>query len=138
MMAWRSHPKLYQNFYIQDEPLDWEGHVNWWNSRGNRRDWIIVVNTDGRWRDVGIIALFNLDEWYPEVNTWVGEVTFWGNGVATEAVQFALDWLDSHNFSGATAKIFNKNKASQSVFKKVGFQRVGDARENESEYRIEL
>lgn len=37
MLAWRSQPQLYENFYEQDEPIEWEGHSKWWDSREDRR-----------------------------------------------------------------------------------------------------
>lgn len=134
MMAWRSHPDLYENFYIQDGELDWETHINWWNSRDDRRDWIVVINENERWRDVGNINLSNLDSERPEVGIYVGEISAWGKGVATESVEFVLSWLHREGYQEAKARILEYNEASQRVFEKVGFEHVGPARENEREY----
>jgi RimJ/RimL family protein N-acetyltransferase len=138
LMAWRSHPELYRRFYLQDEALEWEEHANWWASREHRRDWIITINTDGRWRDVGNVNLSELDSDAPEVGVFVGEITAWGNGIATDAVEFAVDWLREHEYAAAKARILDDNDGSKRVFESVGFRRTGEARDNESEYRLSL
>lgn len=138
MMAWRSNPKVYKDFYAQDEPLDWENHVDWWRSRKNRRDWIITINTKTKWRDVGNVNISGLDSEIPEVGVLIGEVTAWGQGIATKAVEFAVDWIRQHKFPKARARIMDHNEKSKRVFEKAGFKRFGAARKNESEYQIEL
>lgn len=138
LLAWRSHPDVYENFYVQSGPLDWDEHVSWWNSRSARRDWIITVNEDGRWRDVGIVNVSDLDTNFPKVGVYVGEVTLWGRGVASDAVEFAVEWLKSEEYSAAKARILDQAEASRRVFEKAGFERVGEARECEGEYRLDL
>jgi len=136
LMAWRSHPELYKYFYAQEGPLQWQEHINWWSKRNNRRDWVIVVSTDGKWRDVGNINLSKLDTETPEVGVFIGEVTLWGEGIATKAVEFAVDWLRTRDYSGAKARILEENKASKQVFERNGFRRSDIARENEYEYVV--
>lgn len=138
LLAWRSHPNLYENFYIQDGPLRWEEHVEWWFDRENRRDWIITVNTDDRWRDVGNLNISDLDTESPEIGIFVGETTLWGNGVATAAVEHAVDWLRERGYTHARSRILDDNEGSKRTFRKVGFERVGNAREQESEYELRL
>lgn len=138
MMAWRSHPKLYQNLYDQDGPLKWEDHLDWWQSRENRRDWIITVKTDKRWRDVGIIALSGLDSEYPSVGVWIGEITLWGEGTATEAVHFLISWLEERDYLGATAEIYSWNTSSQQVFEKIGFEQAENVETDRYKYQIDF
>ncbi|NUC70869.1 GNAT family N-acetyltransferase [Haloterrigena sp. SYSU A558-1] len=134
MMAWRSHPDLYENFYIQDKELDWETHIEWWEGRTNRRDWIIVLQENDRWRDVGNVSLSDLDTDCPEVGIYIGEVSSWGKGVATKAVEFALSWLRTQDYSETHARILKHNDASQRVFEKIGFEHAGLARDGEYMY----
>lgn len=138
LLAWRSHPELYNHFSRQDDPLTWKDHFEWWQSRENRRDWIIVINSDERWRDVGSVYATELDTETPEVGVYVGEITSWGNGIATDGLNFIIDWLGEHNYSKARAKIADANEPSQNLFQKVGFERVGPAGEDEGEYIIDL
>jgi RimJ/RimL family protein N-acetyltransferase len=138
LLAWRSQPKIYENFYLQEGALEWDEHVDWWNSREHRRDWIIVARADELWRDVGSVNVSKLDTDDPEVGVFVGEISAWGNGIATEAVEFALNWLRKRDFEKASARILEENEGSKAVFEKAGFRRTGPAREGEDEYEIEL
>lgn len=138
LLAWRSHPKLYGNFYLQKGPLDWDAHREWWFSREHRRDWIIVLDSDGRWRDVGSVNVSDLDTNLPEVGVYVGEITLWGQGVATDAVAFAVDWAKDQGYPAVKARILESNEGSRRVFESLGFRKVGAARENEYEYRKPL
>ena len=138
LMAWRSHPKVYKNLYGQDGPLNWEDHLSWWEQRSNRRDYIITINDGKRWRDVGVVALSGLNTDRPAVGVWVGEVTLWGKGIATEAVEFAVDWLRDQGYSVATAEISEENTSSQRVFEKAGFSRKKRVGENRIEYEQKL
>jgi RimJ/RimL family protein N-acetyltransferase len=138
LLTWRSHPELHKNFYIQDEPIKWETHIDWWASRENRRDWIICLNEDDRWRDVGSVNVSGLDTDIPEVGVYVGEVTAYGNGIASSAVEFAVEWLRGRDYTGAQARILDDNKGSQRVFEKCGFQHAGNAHEAESKYLIQF
>lgn len=137
LMAWRSHPVIYQGFYIQDGPLAWAEHREWFRSRPDtRRDWIIQVRDEDRWRDVGSVNLTGLDGDAPEVGVLVGEVTAHGQGIGRHAVGWAVGWLRDREYPGASARILDRNAASRRVFEAVGFERVGDARDGESAYRL--
>ncbi|WP_267161067.1 GNAT family N-acetyltransferase [Halovenus salina] len=138
LLAWRSHPEVYHHFSEQDEPLVWENHLEWWQSRENRRDWIIVINTAEQWRDVGSVSVADLETETPEVGVYVGEITSWGNGIATDALNFITDWLREQNYAEARAKIAKDNEASQNLFEKVGFERISSTEESEGEYLIDL
>ena len=90
IMAWRSNPLCYSGFYQQTEPLKWDEHINWWQSRNQDwREFIIIYET----RDVGIVTIGQLDHWSPEIGYFVGEVSLWGKGIGKQAVSLALDWL---------------------------------------------
>jgi RimJ/RimL family protein N-acetyltransferase len=82
------------------------------------------------------LCVVDLNSERPEVGIYVGEVTLWGRGIASEAIEFAVDWIRERGYTGARARIDDDNEGSQQAFEKVGFRRTGDARENESEYRI--
>jgi RimJ/RimL family protein N-acetyltransferase len=140
MLAWRSHPELYNNFYEQNDPVEWKEHIKWWESRENRRDWIITVREESqdRWRDVGNVNVSSLDTELPEIGIYIGEITFWGEGVATEAIHFGINWLREQNYRVVRAQVLASNESSKHVFKKVGFDQVGKARENEYEFKMRL
>ena len=88
IMAWRSNPLIYQGFYQQTEPLRWEEHLAWWESRNKDwREFIIVLVEDTEMRDVGVVTIGQLDHWSPEAGVLLGEVSLWGKGIGTQAVR---------------------------------------------------
>lgn len=140
LLAWRNHPRLYENFYQQEGLIPWDDHVEWWESRSHRRDWVITVNSGNRWRDVGAVNLSDLETRIPEVGVWIGEIPLWGNGVGSEAVRFSVRWVDDHEreYDAVRARILDHNKKSQALFEDAEFDYVGDAREDELEYKYFL
>ena len=58
-MAWRSNPLVYEGFYSQVKPLEWNEHINWIKSRN--QDWrnFIIMYDD---RPVGVFITCQLDQ----------------------------------------------------------------------------
>lgn len=138
LLAWRAHPEVYEGLYEQDAPYEWERFRTWWEGLENVREWLVMVRQSGTWRDVGVVRLLELDTAVPEIGVYVGEIPLRGEGVGTEAVEFALGWLREEAYDAASARILATNEASIEFFEAIGFERVGPARENEFEYRIRL
>jgi len=112
--AWRSNPHVYCYFQEQDGPLQWEEHIEWYETRDpDRHDFIIHYAG----RKVGII---NID---PEksVGVYIGEVSARGQGVATAA----LNWL-CNRFAEQVplfAEVHQENDASKRLFEQCGFRK---------------
>jgi spore coat polysaccharide biosynthesis predicted glycosyltransferase SpsG/RimJ/RimL family protein N-acetyltransferase len=140
LFAWRSNPFIYRYFYVQRRsgPLKWEEHLNWWESRENRIDWIIYMH-DKEWqRAVGSVNVTNLDTDTPEVGVYVGEITLWGRGVGKNSVFLVMDWLKKMKYNKVIARIMKKNIRSVRLFESIGFRRVGEARSQEWLYTYSL
>ena len=138
MMAWRSNPVLYRHFNSQGEALKWEEHYHWWKSRRNRRDWIIVLHEGERTRDVGSVNVSSLDTNNPQVGVYIGETELWGRGIARHSVSLAVEWLSDNGYRKARASVAKDNVASLKVFEVLGFKRVGEGREGQWMYEVEL
>lgn len=138
LMAWRSHPKLYRCFYEQEGPLTWKEHYNWWKSRENRKDWIIVFEGKFRKRDVGSVNISQLDSHYPEIGILVGEISLWGKNIGKKSVKLAIQYLREKNYKGAEANIIKKNLRSKRLFKGFNFKKVGENRNGEDKFRLEF
>ncbi len=131
-MAWRSNPLVYAGFYQQREPLKWEEHKNWWDSRN--RDWrefIIVLVEDIEMRDVGVVTIGQLDHWSPEVGYFLGNPIDWGKGYGKEAVSQALGWLRRQGKEYCHTTVLKSNKRSLNLLLGLGFEILGKAREGE-------
>ena len=128
LMAWRSNRLVYEGFYQQTEPLKWEEHIAWWESRNKDwREFIIVFNE----RDVGIVTIGQLDHWSPEIGYFIGEVTLWGQGIGKESVKLALKWLKDKGYEYCHTTVLKDNQRSLNLLKGLGFQVLGDARKGE-------
>jgi len=115
MLAWRSDPEIYEHFREQQEPLNWEDHVNWFINRPpDRHDFIIEY----RGRRVGSVNVDKKDY----IGVYIGEKSLWGQGIATETIEHVCDILERAEFY---AEIHIENTASQNLFEKCGFKKIG-------------
>lgn len=136
LLAWRSHPALYAHFTEQKKPIEWAEHMNWWNNRRSREDWIICIREDNQWRGVGSVYVSSLDSAEPEIGLYVGEVTLWGRGVASKALALALDWARAQGYARAQAKILDTNAGSIRLFERAGFVLQGPLLKGTNAYRL--
>lgn len=127
MFEWRNQAEVYQGFYNQSEPLCWEEHLAWWNSLSilpTRRQ-CFIISYGGRW--AGAVNITHLDTACPEVGYYIGELSLWRKGIATEGVRLALDWLEAQGYDCCESTTFQRNKASIRVLEKLGFQCAGES-----------
>ncbi len=133
VMAWRSHPDAYQYFQAQNGPLVWSEHLRFWNSRTNRKDYIITVYEDGIWRKVGNLNLTLLNTNTPEIGIIIGELTAHNRGIGSKAVALGLQELKKLGFTQTTVVIHESNTASIKLFEKFHF--VKGTKQNASPYK---
>lgn len=139
VMAWRSNAELYQGFYSQKKPLEWQEHSDWWDSRN--RDWrqfIIVLQEDTHLRDIGVVTIGQLDHWNPEVGYYIGELTLWGRGYGREAVRLACDWLRGKGYEYVHTTVLKSNFRSIMLLHGLGFEMAGNARAGELRFERKL
>ena len=116
LLAWRSNPKIYRHFRVQDGPLDWEEHVAWYESRADSRyDFVIQYEE----RPVGVVSI-GLDN---EVGIYLGDYSAHGHGVATAALEWICERFRTR--SPLTAEIHENNEQSIRLFKRCGFAKSG-------------
>lgn len=113
LYQWRSDEDIYQWFREQDEPLDWHAHINWWQNRPDARDDLIIEHGA---RPVGVVSIATDGD----VGIYIGEKDMWGQGIAKEVLQQALD----NRTREYTAEIHIENEASQRLFESVGFEQT--------------
>ena len=103
----------------------WESHVRWWESRRDRKDWIIVVEDTLGGRPVGSIYATDLDQEAPEIGLYIGEVSAWGKGIASQALHLAVRQLYKMKYRRIRAYIKEGHTSSQRLFTRLGFCLVG-------------
>lgn len=114
VLAWRSHPKIYQYFRHQDEPLSWKEHISWFNSRPSNQ-WDFAIQYNGR--RVGVVAISPEDE----VTVYIGEFSAEGRGIATSVIKWLCTRFESR--TPLTAEVNRHNNRSKNLFEKCGFQK---------------
>jgi len=127
LLAWRSHPDVYQHFSKQTGPLTWDEHIQFWNSRENRIDWIILLDDGKKVRKVGSVNVSNLSQKNPEVGIFIGEITAKGKGIATTALKLVKQWLKARGYSTVVAHVHRNNVASQKLFVRAGFRLIEES-----------
>lgn len=139
ILAWRNTPLVYEGFYSQKVPIDWETHLNWWLARNKDwKSWMIMFSEDVWVRPIGEVRATQMDNWNPEVNIFIGETPLWGKGVGLSALKLLLDTLKSMGYKNTHTTIRNDNERAIGLFEAWGFLRVCDAREGESRYEKKL
>lgn len=114
VLAWRSNPKIYRHFRLQDSPLEWSEHITWFESREpNRHDF--VIHYDGR--QVGVVSI-NSDD---EVGIYLGDFSAHCHGVATASLKWLCDRFEER--TPLFAEIHEENAASKRLFSRCGFQK---------------
>ncbi|MFA9516861.1 GNAT family N-acetyltransferase [Halopenitus sp. H-Gu1] len=111
---WRNDPEIYRWFRNQDEELDWHDHVEWFQNRPEDREDLIIEYMGG---PVGVVALAADGD----VGIYIGEKRLWGKGIASEALEKAIE----DKREELSAEIHVDNTGSQKLFEKHGFERIG-------------
>jgi len=126
VMAWRSDPDIYRHLLQQEEPLEWDEHLNWYAGRPeSRRDFLIKY--DGR--RVGVVSI-NTDDM---ISIYVGAKDLWGAGIGTMAVE----WLCEHcTRRTPRTKVDVRNERANSLFESLDFSIVNES-DGVYEYKFE-
>lgn len=115
LLAWRSNPKIYQHFRLQDGPLDWNEHVTWYGSRSDKRyDFLIRYEN----RRVGVVSIDPDDE----IGIYIGDFSAHGHGVAATTLEWICDRFEDR--APLTAEIHENNEPSKKLFKRCGFEKI--------------
>jgi RimJ/RimL family protein N-acetyltransferase len=115
VLAWRNNPRIYDQFRKQNEPLEWNEHKEWFDSRPDDRFDYVIRFEDRR---VGVVSLASDGD----VSIYIGEITLWGEGIASQI----LKWL-CRKFGDRKplrAQIREDNQRSQSLFESCGFDQI--------------
>jgi RimJ/RimL family protein N-acetyltransferase len=127
ILAWRNNPKIFQYFSQQNDLISWNDHFNWFKTRKNRKDWIIIHHD----RKIGLVNLSKLNEKRPEIGIYIGEMDLWGKGLATQAVKLAIDWLKNNGYNCVIAHTQKDNIASNKLWINTGFKEINNPNKND-------
>jgi RimJ/RimL family protein N-acetyltransferase len=118
ILAWRSNPIVFDNFKIQDKPLHWDSHYEYWSKADNRFDFIVCFNL----RRVGLFSIKSLSSKTAELSIMIGEVGLWGQGVGKSTLSKALMLDIVNKYDVLYANIKSNNISSIKLFTGNGFE----------------
>jgi RimJ/RimL family protein N-acetyltransferase len=119
ILSWRSNPLIYNNFKIQNKPLTWDEHFEYWfNISGIRSDFIILFE----FRRVGVFSIKEVSPTSAELSIMIGEIGLWGQGLGklTLLIALKLEVINKYDFLIASVK--SNNIASIKLFTGNGFE----------------
>ena len=129
MFDTRNIPEVYEGFYTQTGPLDWEEHLAWWKSRPSSWRSYCVCDEDLR---VGVVTVGQLEHWSPEIGYYI-HPDYWGRGIGKLAVGMTI-----HGFLRAECckkychtTVLKSNERSIRLLKSLGFEYMAEARKGE-------
>ena len=141
LLAWAWIPQVWEYLPTsrEGEKLTWDSHLRWWKRRKNRVDWLISADRKHP-HPVGVVHINDLDKEYPEIGLYIGEVTLWGKGIGTQALEEGIHRMDTickwgrRPYKGLHAVIHPENVTSVKLFTGVGFIKIGEARKEQGLY----
>ena len=134
VLAWRNNPLIYKGTYSQTEPISWEEHEEWWDSR-NKDHHSFMVMLD---RPIGVIHISLLDYWSPEIGIIMGEPKLWNKGYGTLTFELGCEWLKERGYKWTSTTVLGSNKAMERILQKLGFKHTCEGRDGERRYAKKL
>jgi len=128
MFKWRNDPEIYQGFYQQTEPLQWEEHENWWASRPPSWETSIIMLGE---EPIGVVNIGQMEHWSPEIGYYLGSSEYFGKGYMKEALLQTFDYLKERGYDYCHTTIKIENERSSGLAWRLGFTMLGGAREEE-------
>lgn len=124
LFAWRQDREIMKYLTAAPKRPTWTEHWEWWKSRQDRLDWMVVIDDGEVERSVGTVH-YNLAT--GEIGLIIGEKTLWGQNVGYWALKVVLGDIqvrkdvEKHK---VWAQIHWENVHSQGLFTRLGFEQV--------------
>jgi diamine N-acetyltransferase len=140
ILKWRNDPDVMKGIYSQrnGHRISSIEHMEWIRSRNQDFKLYMILAGDDICQRVGVIHLSQLDHWEPETGIYIGEKSFWRKGIAQASLKQIFEIIRSQGYQYTRATILNNNQSSINLYKRLGFERIGEARPDESLYRLKL
>lgn len=107
-----------RNNSINQEPISWKNHLDWFDSKLNNSETMILI-LESEEKALGQIRI-DLKNKFWVINYSI-DIQFRGNGFGKEIVRLLLNKFESYKFK---ANVKKDNKASVNIFKSLGFRKV--------------
>jgi len=91
-----------------------------------------LVNDYRSTRKVGVVTFGQLENWNPEINSYIGEASLVGFEIEKKAVELAIEWLKERGYMKLHTTVPDTNEKWGQILTDLGFTNVGKARNGES------
>lgn len=99
----------------------------WW------KFFIILLNDFQTTRKVGMVIVAQLENWNPEINSYIGETTLDDKAaVERDAMNLAIEWLVSKGYQKVHTTVPDTSTGWLKMIEELGFYKAGKARRNET------
>jgi RimJ/RimL family protein N-acetyltransferase len=117
---WRQNPLIFKNFYLQQAPLKWQEHLEFWRTKKSRVDWIIYHLG----RPIGSVYFKLLDRENLDIGIYIGDISLWGQGIGAKVLILAIEWAKNNQYARIFALVKSDNIGSLRMFAKLGFNKI--------------
>lgn len=132
IVRWRNNPNVQNNFVFR-ETFTNEMHINWMNNKVATGKVVQFIIQDNKTKKkIGSVYLRDIDNIFKsaEYGIFIGEDDFRGRGFGSEAAKLIVDYAFKHmKLHRIFLRVFEKNTAAVTSYKKVGFEVEGIARD---------
>jgi len=128
-MDWMNNPLVTRHLESRWTSYDkesLEGYVRSMNNSPN--DYLFGIFDIQESKHIGNIKIGSIHpvHRYAYLGLIIGDETYWGRGIASEAIKLAVNYSFKHlNLNKLVAGMYESNVVSVKTFQKNGFQRVG-------------
>lgn len=123
IVKWRNDPAI-QKWMFNQDIITIEGHLNWFEKRENRIDYMICEVESGN--PIGTVNFINIEYKRAEAGKMLGDKNYWGGGYAKEAFILWLNiGLNELGFDEIYVKTMSHNKPNIGLNRKLGFEEKG-------------
>ena len=133
VVEWRNDKDILKWMFKKNK-ISIEDHINWFNSRKNRYDYIIIDKIKNK--PIGTVnyVLSSINKFEAEAGKLIGERQYWGKGYAKEAFKIWINFGFNKLFlNKIIVKTNANNLANIGLNKSLGFKKIKMIYENKNE-----
>lgn len=120
LVSWRNKFEILK-WMVTSEVISLESHINWYNNRKNRYDYMIIDKFNEK--PIGTLNYKIIKDGVAEAGKLIGNQKYWGRGYAKEAFKIWIDFgFDSINLDKIIVNTKSNNKVNIALNTKLGFK----------------
>lgn len=124
---WLNNPRIKELTNTPD--FTRESQQNWFNSLKYKKDYFIqgILYKD---IPIGVMGLKNITETQAEYWGYIGEIDFWGKGIGTIMMNFAIKKAKELNLEKIYLTVLEDNLRAKNLYKKFNFKEINYSKDD--------